>query len=79
MSSTRARRCAYALKIESIGYPKDGAVLTPSDRRYAPFGVDEAYVIKHNPKPGGYYVVYADGYKSFSPAEAFELGYELIK
>jgi hypothetical protein len=24
---------------------------------------------------GGYYVVYEDGYKSFSPASAFENGY----
>ena len=24
---------------------------------------------------GGYYVVYEDGYKSFSPAGAFESGY----
>lgn len=33
---------------------------------------------KHNPEVGGYYVVYADDYESFSPAEAFESGYTLI-
>lgn len=33
---------------------------------------------KHNPEVGGYYVVYADGYESFSPAAAFEEGYSLI-
>jgi len=33
------------------------------------------YYNKHQPKPGGYYVVYEDGYESFSPAEAFEGGY----
>ena len=27
---------------------------------------------------GGYYVVYADGYESWSPAEAFESGYTKI-
>lgn len=27
---------------------------------------------------GGYYVVYVDGYASFSPAKAFEAGYSLI-
>lgn len=30
---------------------------------------------KHRPHIGGYYVVYEDGYKSFSPADAFEDGY----
>ncbi len=30
---------------------------------------------KHKPHVGGYYVLYEDGYKSFSPAEAFEGGY----
>lgn len=35
----------------------------------------EAYVNRHNPKVGGYYVRYADGYDSYSPAAAFEEGY----
>lgn len=34
-----------------------------------------AYVQKHAPKAGGYFVAYEDGYKSWSPAEAFESGY----
>lgn len=34
--------------------------------------------IKHKPQVGGYYVVYADGYQSFSPAKAFEEGNTLI-
>ena len=33
---------------------------------------------KHDPQAGGYYVVYADGYQSFSPAQAFEEGYTRI-
>jgi hypothetical protein len=33
---------------------------------------------KHKPHVGGYYVVYEDGYKSFSPAKAFEDGYSRI-
>jgi hypothetical protein len=28
---------------------------------------------------GGYFVVYADGYTSYSPAKAFENGYELAE
>ncbi len=33
---------------------------------------------KHKPEVGGYYVLYEDGYASFSPAEAFEDGYTRI-
>lgn len=33
------------------------------------------WVIKFKPAVGGYYVQYADGYASYSPAEAFEEGY----
>jgi hypothetical protein len=40
--------------------------------------VDGAYLLKHDPRPGGYFVEYADGYRSFSPAEAFEAGYTRI-
>ena len=45
---------------------------------YTPIKVPFAYVDKHNPKAGGYYVVYEDGYKSWSPAEAFENGYSKV-
>ena len=41
--------------------------------------VDLAYYEKHTPKQGGYYVLYEDGYESFSPAEAFEAGYTLMQ
>jgi hypothetical protein len=40
--------------------------------------VSENYIHKHNPQIGGYYVLYEDGYESFSPADAFESGYSLI-
>ena len=45
---------------------------------YAPIAVTEKWFVKHEPFPGGFYVVYEDGYKSFSPAEAFEDGYTRI-
>lgn len=57
------------------GHPTLRTIITPADADYGPFLVDEAYMRKHNPQIGGYYVVYADGYKSFSPAAAFEEGY----
>jgi hypothetical protein len=34
--------------------------------------------LKHKPEVGGYYVVYEDGYASYSPARAFEDGYTRI-
>jgi hypothetical protein len=37
--------------------------------------VSPAWLEKHDAKAGGYYVLYDDGYASWSPAEAFEAGY----
>lgn len=51
------------------------ATIYPAEEGYAPFEVDALYLKKHNPQVGGYYIVYADGYKSWSPAQAFEEGY----
>jgi hypothetical protein len=67
-------RCAW----EREHGPKMAIYLVPEDEGYTEFPVDEAYIQKHNPQPGGYYVVYKDGYKSFSPAQAFEEGYTRI-
>lgn len=49
--------------------------ITPEEDGYASFKVPHEYVHKHDPKVGGYYVVYEDGYKSWSPAQAFAEGY----
>ena len=37
------------------------------------------YYNKHKPTIGGYYVLYPDGYESFSPAKPFEEGYTRYK
>jgi hypothetical protein len=52
-----------------------GAHLMPADKSYAPISVDAKWYRRHKPSSGGYYVVYDDGYASFSPAQAFEAGY----
>lgn len=54
------------------------AIITPADPGYAPFGVSKNYMDKHDPQVGGYFVVYKDGYQSFSPAQAFEEGYARV-
>ena len=65
----------WALKIKEI----KSESIVPAEEGYTEFEVDSAYMKKHNPQVGGYYVVYDDGYKSFSPAEAFEAGYTRIE
>ena len=40
--------------------------------------ITDVWKEKHDPHVGGYYVVYEDGYTSFSPGDAFEAGYSKI-
>lgn len=76
MPRYKCHKEVWALKIASIRLTEDGrGWITPAEDGYAPFEVSAAYVSKHEPTPGGYYVVYKDGYQSFSPAKAFEDGY----
>lgn len=81
MPRYQSHKTAWALRIRDLKprIPDDGTLLlTPDEDGYAPFVLDAAYVAKHKPEAGGYYVVYEDGYKSFSPAKAFEDGYTKI-
>jgi hypothetical protein len=75
----RSHKEVCALKIKSIGDPNeatDGSrLLTFEEEGYAPVCVNHDFMLRHRPEVGGYYVVYRDGYRSFSPAEAFEEGY----
>jgi len=68
-------RCRWE---KSRPQPGMGAMITPAEEGYAPFFVDAQFLVKHQPEVGGYFVQYADGCKSFSPAKAFEEGYTLI-
>lgn len=89
MPRYRCHKEVHALKIRAVthnsvlaqlsGNESDGsALITPDDAGFAEFRVTAEYVRKHNPQAGGYYVVYEDGYASFSPAKAFEDGYTRI-
>jgi hypothetical protein len=86
MPKYQSHKKVWAIKIAKIDKDIDkakeedretdgSAVITPADEGYGAFTVDANYMHKHQPEVGGYYVVYQDGYKSFSPAEAFENGY----
>lgn len=88
MPRYKCHKEVHALKIERIqldadtarveGRETDGSARLFVEPPYAPFRVDSAYVRKHNPQAGGYYVIYDDGYASFSPAGPFESGYTRI-
>lgn len=79
----QSHKVVGALKIKSIDDPNgatDGSrLLSFEEEGYAPVCVDGDWMRRHRPEVGGYYVVYRDGYKSFSPAQAFEEGYTRIE
>ncbi len=80
MPKYKSHKTVWALKIKEVmtdAEMSDGTII-PEDAGYAPIFVSGEYLKKHDPKPGGYYVVYPDGYRSFSPADAFESGYSRI-
>ena len=79
MPRYRSHKMVSALKIAEIQFHLDGAAtFTPEEPGYGAVALSSAFVAKHDPKVGGYYVVYEDGYKSWSPAAAFEEGYTRI-
>lgn len=63
-----------AAKIVNVLNALDGMLLA-LDGIAEPVRVSFTWMDKHEPVVGGYYVVYEDGYTSFSPAKAFEDGY----
>jgi hypothetical protein len=69
----------WALKISAILHDEFGAAVISADGGTGfSVRVDTAYVEKHKPAAGGYWVKYDDGYQSYSPAAAFEAGYTRI-
>lgn len=83
MPRYKCHKEVWALKIKEVKRVCSGnAMVTytivPADEGYAPFEVSQEYIGKHHPVAEGYYVVYADGYISYSPAKAFEEGYTRV-
>ena len=83
MPKYKSHKEVWATKIKDIlvkegedSVNTGGATITPEEEGYGPFEVSREYVEKHSPEVGGYYVVYKGGYKSFSPADAFEEGFD---
>ena len=93
MPRYRSHKEVWALKILAISDPtqpgneSDGSrLLHFVESGYANRCVSADFVRRHlplihlhnHPYIGGYFVVYKDGYASFSPAQAFEEGYTRI-
>lgn len=85
MPKYKSHKIVHALKIKEVILhdptgsepPVEfaGGHIIPEDGRFLPIPFDAEFFNKHLPEAGGYFVVYADGYASFSPAKAFEEGY----
>lgn len=57
----------------------NGKLMVHAEPSNMPFAVPLDFLYRHNPTIGGYFVVYEDGYISYSPAAAFEAGYRLLE
>lgn len=79
MPKYKCHKEVWALKIKSINEKGSGYELVFEDNKYAPIMVGQAWVESKYAQSGGYYVVYKDGYSSYSPADAFEDGYARIQ
>lgn len=80
MPRYKSHKEVWALRIARIEpeLASQGAIITPVEDGYTFFKVSRDYLERHKPQIGGYYVRYADGYESFSPAQAFEEGYKAL-
>ncbi len=76
----RSHKIVKAAKIVEIRFGYDErldrtATLLIPEAGLEPIEVSKEFVGKHSPKAPGYFVLYPDGYESWSPVEAFESGY----
>ncbi len=82
MPRYKCHKEVWALKIAAIEFGEDrSGKIMPVDRSYAPVKTDPKWATqwKGSEDDLGYYVVYDDGYKSWSPSKTFEEGYTLIR
>lgn len=70
----KCHKVVQAVKIVNITTSESDFTLKV-ESPYTDIHVTVPWYNKHNPEIGGYYVIYEDGYTSYSPAEPFEKGY----
>ena len=73
----KSHKVVGALQVSSVDRGVSGGVLHFDDEENSSIDLPEEYFAKHRPFMGGYFVVYKDGYQSFSPQDAFEDGYTI--
>lgn len=74
----RSHKVVRAAQIIGIDPSGSATVTLLFKHPVLPLTVSFLYVNKHEPQIGGYYVLYEDGYESWSPADSFEAGNTLI-
>lgn len=78
MPKYRSHKQVWALRIDAIEVHEDkSATIAPRDEGYGLFRTDKGWAerFKGTEDDPGIYVVYDDGYASWSPTEAFVKGY----
>ncbi len=81
MPKYQSHKQVHALHIAGVEIHQDGsATIAPKDEGYAPFTTraDWANRFEGSEEDPGVYVVYPDGFTSWSPTAAFESGYSKI-
>lgn len=73
----RSHKIVRAAKITGVEHAPDARMHLALDNGVT-IGVSRTLFEKHEPRAGGYFVAYVDGYTSYSPAEPFEVGYTLV-
>ncbi len=83
LAEYRSHKVVQAGRIDAVTRPdaSGGVVVFIEDRDGTLIAVDltPLMVARHMPLAGDYLVVYADGYRSISPAKAFEDGYTRVE
>lgn len=75
----KCHKVVRAFKIARIDSAGQTNYLIAADDKITPIPITKENLDLKNPSVGDYYVLYDDGYTSFSPPKAFEDGYDLVK
>lgn len=79
MPKYQCHKKVWALKIAAIEIQEDkSAKIAPSDKGFATVTTRAGFPFHGSENDLGYFVVYEDGYQSWSPTRAFEEGYTRI-
>jgi len=81
MPRYKCHKEVHAVQIAAIEVHEDGsATIAPKDAGFATFKTAPKWAdrFQGTDEDPGYYVVYSDGFASWSPSKAFESGYSRI-